>query len=104
MKNDLPKLKIEKNKTLAPYTTFGIGGPADHFCHVNTKKEMVEAINWAKEKKLEYFILGKGSNILVSDKGFRGLVIKSNLLKISFKNIDKDIKVIAEYIKSIGNE
>jgi len=60
-------MKIQKNIVLAPYTTFGIGGPADYFYEAKNKEEIIAAIRWAKEKKLAYFILGKGSNILISD-------------------------------------
>ena len=69
-------MKILKNKILAPYTTFGIGGPADYFCEAKTKAEIIKAVEWAKERNLDYFILGSGSNVLISDKGFQGLVIK----------------------------
>jgi UDP-N-acetylmuramate dehydrogenase len=70
------KLNIRKNVTLAPYTTFNIGGPADYFCELKKSKDIVKAIQWAKKRNLNYFILGNGSNLLISDKGFKGLVIK----------------------------
>lgn len=61
---------------LAPYTTFKIGGPAAYFCVVNDQFDALEAYEFAGEHKLKTFVLGGGSNILVSDKGFNGLVIK----------------------------
>lgn len=67
---------MKQGVLLAPYTTFKIGGPADYFEKANTTHELIEAISFAKRQKIPYFILGKGSNILVSDDGFRGLVIK----------------------------
>ena len=67
---------MKKNQILAPYTTFKIGGPADWFCETKNEKEIIEAIKFAKEKKLAFFILGNGSNLLVSDNGFRGVVIR----------------------------
>jgi UDP-N-acetylmuramate dehydrogenase len=76
-------MKILKNQILAPYTTFGIGGPADYFVIAKTKEEIIEAVNWSKKKKVPYLILGKGSNLLISDKGFRGLVIKNLNTKYS---------------------
>ncbi|MFH1188200.1 MAG: UDP-N-acetylmuramate dehydrogenase [bacterium] len=69
-------LNIQKNTKLAPHTTFRIGGPADFFVEIKNPDELVEAVLWAKEKKIKYFILGGGSNILFSDDGYRGLVIK----------------------------
>ena len=67
---------IRKNVPLAPYTTFKIGGPAKYFYEAKSKEDLVKAIKAAKEADLPFFILGGGSNILISDKGFDGLVIK----------------------------
>lgn len=69
-------MRIQKNVPLKKYTTFKIGGPAKYFCLARNKKDLIEAIKWAKEKKMPFFILGGGSNLLVSDRGFDGLVIK----------------------------
>jgi UDP-N-acetylmuramate dehydrogenase len=69
-------LEIKKNIILAPYTTFRIGGAAKEFAVVKNKEELIEAIKHAKENSEEFFVLGGGSNVLVSDKGFNGLVIK----------------------------
>ena len=67
---------IRKNVPLAPYTTFKIGGKAKYFYEAKSKEDLVKAIKAAKEADLPFFILGGGSNILISDKGFDGLVIK----------------------------
>lgn len=69
-------MKIEKNKNLKKYTTFRVGGKADFFINAETTKEVIEAVDFAKTKKLPLAIIGNGSNILVNDKGFRGVVIK----------------------------
>ncbi|PIU08974.1 MAG: UDP-N-acetylenolpyruvoylglucosamine reductase [Candidatus Moranbacteria bacterium CG_4_8_14_3_um_filter_34_16] len=69
-------LKIEKNVILAPLTTFKIGGPAKFFCKINQKEELREAFDFAQKNNLELFILGGGSNILINDNGFGGLVIR----------------------------
>ncbi|MBU4369570.1 UDP-N-acetylmuramate dehydrogenase [Patescibacteria group bacterium] len=71
--------KIEKNINLAPLTTFKIGGPAKYFCQVKTEEELIQVIKWAKKKKIPYFVIGGGSNLLISDKGFKGLVIKLSM-------------------------
>lgn len=70
-------MNIQKNITLAPYTTYQIGGPADFFVVVKTKDQLAQAILYARENNLAYFVLGTGANILFGDKGFRGLVIKN---------------------------
>jgi UDP-N-acetylmuramate dehydrogenase len=69
-------MQIQKNILLALYTTFKIGGPAKFFCVVKDQFDALEAYEFAKANNLEVFVLGGGSNILVSDEGFKGLVIK----------------------------
>lgn len=58
------------------HTTFKIGGPCDEFCEVTSTEEILELIKYAKSKNIPYTVIGNGSNLLVSDKGIRGLVIK----------------------------
>jgi UDP-N-acetylmuramate dehydrogenase len=70
---------IEENKPLAPFTTFAIGGPARWFAQAASEDEIVEAAAWARERALPLFVLGGGSNLLVSDAGFSGLVLRVGL-------------------------
>jgi UDP-N-acetylmuramate dehydrogenase len=72
----MPSLKIQQNITLAPFTTFKIGGPAKYFVEVSAEEALSEAINFSKDNNLEVFVLGGGSNVVISDRGFDGLVIK----------------------------
>jgi UDP-N-acetylmuramate dehydrogenase len=76
---------IEENISLKEYTTFRIGGPARFFSRVKTVSELQEALAFAKQKSLPVFILGGGSNILISDEGFAGLVIKIEIRGINIK-------------------
>ncbi|KKT28724.1 UDP-N-acetylenolpyruvoylglucosamine reductase [Candidatus Giovannonibacteria bacterium RIFCSPLOWO2_12_FULL_44_25] len=76
-------MKFLENIPLAPYTAFKIGGPARFFCEVANKAELKEAAAWAAEKSLPVFVLGEGSNILVSDSGFRGLILRNRILGLS---------------------
>lgn len=69
-------LKVQSNVILAPYTTFNIGGPARYLVEANSIAIIQEAVMWAKNNGLTFFILGGGSNLLVDDKGFDGLVIR----------------------------
>lgn len=69
-------LNITANELLKNHTTFKIGGPADYFVVVEDKKSLFQALKAAQELCLPYHILGGGSNILISDDGLRGLVIK----------------------------
>lgn len=85
-------MKILENYPLAPLTTFGVGGPARYFAVVAREADLKEAVNFAKERNLPVFIMSGGSNILVSDEGFGGLVIKNNISGI--KKELKDGKVL----------
>lgn len=73
----LNELKIEyvKDEPMSHHTTFKIGGNADIFVKVKCERELKTVIALAKEFKMPYFVLGKGSNLLVSDKGIEGIVI-----------------------------
>jgi UDP-N-acetylmuramate dehydrogenase len=70
---------LKEKVILAPYTTFKIGGPALFFLEAVMNMDIMEGITWAKAKSLPYCVIGGGSNILVSDSGFPGLVIKNNI-------------------------
>jgi UDP-N-acetylmuramate dehydrogenase len=67
---------IQENIRLAEYTTFKIGGPARFFCSVENEDDVREAVVFAKKMKIPFFVIGGGSNLLISDNGFPGLVIK----------------------------
>ncbi len=75
---------LQQDVILAPYTTYQIGGPADYFVEVHDAHALAAAVQAAREEKMPYFVLGTGANILVTDKGFRGLVIhnQANDIKI----------------------
>jgi UDP-N-acetylmuramate dehydrogenase len=83
---------VERDVVLAPYTTFKIGGPADYFYHARTADGLVKAITTARELEIPYFLLGVGANILVGDKGYRGLVVHSEVGGIEFLD---DVRVRA---------
>lgn len=78
-------INIQEKIPLKNLTTFRIGGPARFFVEVKTEEELMEAVKYAKDNNLEFFVLGGGSNVLVSDKGFNGLVVK---IKFTESNID----------------
>ena len=75
-------LQIRKEIPLAPFTTFGIGGAAQYFAVATTEEEVVEGVFWAKERGAPLFVLGGGSNLLVRDSGFAGLVLKIDLMGV----------------------
>ena len=81
-------MKLQENIQLKDYTTFKIGGPAQFFVEATTIDDVKETLAYAKSNNLKILFLGGGSNLLVSDKGFEGLVLKLSLIKLEFnKNI-----------------
>ena len=68
-------LDIQENISLAPYTTMKIGGRARFFVKATTERDVVDALHFAADRGLEVFVLGGGSNVLISDNGFDGLVL-----------------------------
>lgn len=87
------KSKLRENVNLAKFTTTGVGGCARYFTEVRTLDEMLSAISVAKEMGVDYFILGGGSNLIISDSGFGGLVIKNSIDGIS--NGKSDVSVLS---------
>ena len=77
---------IQENVILALLTTMGVGGPARFFVDASSTEEVREAIAYAKSSNLPLFILGGGSNLVVSDAGWPGLVLKMSLLGINHRH------------------
>jgi UDP-N-acetylmuramate dehydrogenase len=84
-------MEIKKSVNLSEYSTFKIGGTARFFCDVSSEAELKESLNFSEKENLKYFILGNGSNLLISDSGFDGLVIKINIkgIKVESENSDE---------------
>lgn len=76
LKGYVPEENIRLQEPMAGHTTFRIGGPADCFLQPENEKQLIQVLNYLKKVEMPYFILGKGSNLLVSDEGFRGVVIQ----------------------------
>ena len=100
-------IKIQKNISLSKYTSFKIGGPAKYFCAVKNIEEIKEALDYAEKNKLKVLVLGGGSNLLISDEGFDGLVIRiqNSKFKIQNSNIICDsgvslMKLVNETVKN----
>lgn len=74
--NCLGSDNVKQQEPMSRHTTFRIGGPADFYLCPHSTNEVQEIVEICKEEKLPYFVLGNGSNLLVSDKGYRGVVIQ----------------------------
>jgi UDP-N-acetylmuramate dehydrogenase len=72
-------LDIQRNKSLASNTTMGVGGPAEYYVEVRTQQEIQEALRWAEEQSIRWYIIGNASNILFEDAGFKGLIIHNKI-------------------------
>lgn len=77
-------MDITENVPLAPFTTFEIGGAARYFCEVSDEAGVRDALGWAREKDVPFFILAGGSNVLIPDSGLDGLVIHITSEKFKF--------------------
>ena len=70
------------DKPLFRHSTLGIGGNADFFARIDNLDELIKAVEFSRDEDLPVFVIGRGSNILFADNGFRGLVLKMNLKKL----------------------
>jgi UDP-N-acetylmuramate dehydrogenase len=88
--------QIEEHVSLAQFTTLKIGGRARFFLAAKHEKEIIEAVQFAEQNKLKFFILGGGSNVLIADEGFDGLVLQVALKGVSvFQKSDETVFVTA---------
>lgn len=76
---------MRRNVPLAPRTTFRIGGPADLYYRARTADELALAVGAAREMGVPWFVLGRGANILVGDRGFRGVVVRCGISTLEFQ-------------------
>ena len=95
-------LEIKENVSLSEFTTFHIGGPAKYFAVVSDLKELQEALVFTQKNKLDFFILGGGSNILVSDSGYAGLAIKLGNSNIKKRNNVMEVGAGTPLSKAMG--
>ena len=86
--------KIIYNEPMKKHTSFKIGGNADLFVSVKTEEELKQILNYAKQKQIPVTIIGNGSNLLVSDDGVRGIVIKIDIQYFNVQNKEDEVEVI----------
>lgn len=87
---------LRRHQPIAPYTTFRIGGPADLFYDAVTAPALADAVLAARELGVPYFVLGLGANILVGDRGFRGLIIRNAARAHEFREQGDECKLWSE--------
>lgn len=86
---------IRTRVPLAPMTTLGIGGPAQFFASANSVEHLVQGVQWARDRDLPLFVLGGGSNVVISDSGFPGLVLRVDIRGLGAEVRDQDARIIA---------
>src|SRR5262249_39127959 len=92
---------LREREPLRHHTTFRIGGPADWFVAARTPDQLVAALAVAHKLELPCFLLGGGSNLLVSDDGFRGLVVKNAIEDVTFDGTHAQVGCGADYLAFI---
>lgn len=90
-------LKIEENVPLAPFTTLGIGGRSRFFVRADSEEQVADALEFANSHSLKVFVLGGGSNVVIADSGFDGLVVQIaiNGIKLADTSINDRVEVTA---------
>jgi len=83
-KNSLTAERLRTDVPLAPFTTFKIGGPADMLYDATAADDLANAVTAARAAGIPFFVLGLGANILIGDRGFRGLVIRNTADHVQF--------------------
>ncbi|MBT6528908.1 UDP-N-acetylmuramate dehydrogenase [bacterium] len=93
-KTALNKLGVQTNIPLAQYTWFGTGGPARFFTQPTTVAAYAKSLDFAHKQKLDIFVLGQGANILISDSGFDGIVIRPQVSVIKIVSDEPEYSLV----------
>ena len=98
---NIPKENIKYNELMSKHTSFKVGGPAECYIKIQTIEELKEITNFIQKNKIESVIIGNGSNILVTDKGIKGIVLQICIKKYEITEL-KEGKIKA--IIGAGNK
>lgn len=106
--NILEKSNIKVNEPMSKHTSFKVGGNADYFVKAQTVEQVVNVKKYAEENNIPLYVIGNGSNILVTDRGIRGIVLKIDLQKIEINEeevtVGAGVKVMALAQKLLSEE
>ena len=99
LNNIMGQENVYEKEPMKNHTTFRIGGPADILVCPETDSSLIEGIQLCRSRKVPFYIIGNGSNLLVGDKGFRGVIFKicKNMNAVTMEESDTDRKL---YVKS----
>lgn len=85
---------IQSKVTLAPYTTLKTGGVADYFAVIENVEDLEKAVAFASQRQLPFYVLGGGSNMLVADEGYRGVVLHMQCKGVTYTEVDVDTMLV----------
>ena len=85
-------MDIRENVPLAPMTTLEIGGPARYFAEAKSEDDVGEAVRFAQSRNVSAFVIGGGSNLVVADRGWPGLVLKIGIGRISYEKVGERVR------------
>lgn len=106
--NILEKSNIKVNEPMSKHTSFKVGGNADYFVKAQTVEQVINVRKYAEENNIPLYVIGNGSNILVTDRGIRGIVLKIDLQKIEINEeevtVGAGVKVMALAQKLLSEE
>lgn len=95
--------RIKQNEPMKNHTSFKIGGPAEFYIKIKSIEELQKILKFAKKENIKITIVGNGSNVLVSDKGIDGIVIRTNLKEIKIKDIEQNkVEITVDDATPIG--
>lgn len=99
----ISKERIKQNEPIKNHTSFKIGGPAEFYIKITSIEELQKILEFAKKEQIKITILGNGSNVLVSDSGIKGIVIRTNLKKIKIEPKEQNkIEITVDDATPIG--
>ena len=99
----ISKERIKQNEPMKNHTSFKIGGPAEFYIKITSIEELQKILEFAKKENIKLTILGNGSNVLVSDNGIKGIVIRTNLKEIKIETKDQDkVEITVDDATPIG--
>ena len=99
----ISKERIKQNEPMKNHTSFKIGGPAEFYIKITSIEELQKILEFAKKEQIKITILGNGSNVLVSDSGIKGIVIRTNLKKIKIEPKEQNkIEITVDDATPIG--
>ena len=103
LKNIIPEERIKQNEIMKSHTSFKIGGKAEFFVKINKIEELKKILELCKNNKIQLTLIGNGSNLLILDKGIKGIVIKLELKQIQINNKpNKKVEITVENGVQLG--